>query len=91
MSPNEVVRVPASGMVMWGKQKEREARYVGFQIQILYWDINDNRYRTVYQLLASEDPIGGAEKLANGLFLLSRHTQADLKLRWWPFPWPGSR
>lgn len=78
--------VPAAGLgiVKWGTGK----RWRVFRIHVGYSDVNDKRYETVYQMVATDDPyFVGAERLADGLYSTFRFT-APVRQGWWPFAWP---
>ncbi len=72
----EKIGIDSKGMFSW-KYRAGDLWVIGLDLKLLYWDIQSNRYETIYYLIAIKDntSMGGAQLLAPGLYLASRSTR----------------
>jgi hypothetical protein len=83
------VRVDATIKLAFKGEPKSSPKLLALEVHLTYSDLRGNRYRTLYDVLVSDQPIGLTEKLGPGISLRYRRTVPDSGGRWWwPFNWP---
>lgn len=89
LAKDEKVTLDATVRLAFKSESKSPSRVLPLEVHVTYSDLRGNRFQTVYNVLASELPIGLTEQLGPGVALRHRHTAPVSGRRWWwPFLWP---
>jgi hypothetical protein len=89
LAKDEKVSLDAIVRLAFKSESKSPSKILPLEVHLIYSDLRGNRFRTVYNVLASDQPVGLTERLGPGVSLRHRETSPDSKRRWWwPFLWP---